>query len=244
MLHRFRQPNVWIAVLSIVVIVLGVWRYSDDMMVLAKDEAALQVFVTGLGWWGPLALVGLNVLQTVVAPIPGHAIYVAAGFLFGAVKGSFWGIVGMLCGAGTAMFISRRFGRPLVVYMVGEARLTRWEQVTHSGDLLVWALVLLSPIGDTPFLLAGLSSKTRYHTILLLAFVTRGPQVFVAAAIGAGVLVLTMGQVVGLFVLLAVPLVVGLRYQAQLTDWFYRRVSRRVGGREEEGVSVTEFDTD
>lgn len=228
MLNRLRQPNVWIALFSIALLIGFVWRWGGEILYLAQDEAALQAFVTELDWFGPFALVALNILQTVVAPIPGHAIYVAAGFLFGSVKGSFWGLIGMLGGALTAMVLSRVVGRPLVVTMIGESRLTKWEQVTRSDDLIVWTLVLLSPIGDTPYLLAGLAGKIRFRTILLLAFLTRGPQVVVAASIGAGAMVLTTAQIALLFVLLAIPLVLFLRYQSRLNGWLYRMASQRV----------------
>ena len=76
-----RQLLIRLAFLAGLVVVGGIlaWRYGLQMVALARDEVALEAFVAGLGWWGPLFLVTLNAIQIVVAPIPGYAAQLAAG---------------------------------------------------------------------------------------------------------------------------------------------------------------------
>ena len=66
-----------------------------------------------------------------MAFIPGYVTQVASGFLFGYPKGALYGVIGMLLGGVIAVGLARLLGRPLVVRMVGEARLNRWEHVAR-----------------------------------------------------------------------------------------------------------------
>ncbi|MBP7960876.1 MAG: TVP38/TMEM64 family protein [Caldilineaceae bacterium] len=224
-----RQLLIRLAFLAGLVVVGGIlaWRYGLQMVALARDEVALEAFVAGLGWWGPLFLVTLNAIQIVVAPIPGYAAQLAAGFLFGPLWGGIWGSVGLLAGSMLAMLLTRIFGRPLAEFMVGGDRLARWEQTTHSDNPFVWAIVLFAPTGDLPFFMAGLA-KVSFLKIALLTVITRVPTTFLVAAMGAGVTVISWWQFAVLFVLFMAVLLLFHRYQDPLQAWFDRQTQRFV----------------
>jgi uncharacterized membrane protein YdjX (TVP38/TMEM64 family) len=194
---------------------------------LVQDAEALQAWVVGLGWLGPIALIVLNAIQIVVAPIPGYVVQVASGFLFGPFWGGVWSSLGLLAGASMAFWLARFYGRPLAGRLVGHERLEQWERVTHSSSTLIWFVLLISPIGDLPYFLAGLA-RVSFVKIFLLTLAVRVPSTFVVAAAGAGVMLLTWWQIVLLLVGLAGLLVVFLRYQDQIVRWCDRHVQRRV----------------
>jgi uncharacterized membrane protein YdjX (TVP38/TMEM64 family) len=192
------------------------WRFGGDILTLVEDESALRAWVSSLGWIGPLALVGVNVLQIVVAPIPGYAVYFVAGYLFGSVWGSIWGSVGLLAGGMTAMWLARIYGRPFVERMLGAERMARWERHTHSDSTWVWGLLLLSPVGDTPYLLAGLST-VGFRKVLLLTIITRVPFAVAAAAVGAGLMYLTWWQIAAVAAGAGLPLLILMQYRNRLS---------------------------
>lgn len=217
-------------VFLVALLVLGgilAWRYGPQMVALARDEVALEAFVAGLGWWGPLFLVTLNAIQIVVAPIPGYAAQLAAGYLFGPLWGGIWGSVGLLAGSMLAMGLTRIFGRPLAEFMVSGERLARWEKTTHSDNPFLWAIVLFAPTGDLPFFMAGLA-KVSFLKIALLTVITRVPTTFLVAAAGAGVTVISLWQFLVLFVVFMAVLVLFNRYQDPLQAWFDRQTQRFV----------------
>jgi len=207
------------------------WQNQPLMMQLQdlwrriNDQQQLQAFVDRLGWWGPLALILLNALQIIVAPVPGYIIQAAAGFLYGPLWGGIWAALGLFLGAMSAMKLARVYGRPLVQRLVGASRLSKWEQVTHSDSPLLWTVLLLGPTGDLPFHLAGLS-RVSFALIAVITFCIRMPSVFVAAAVGAGAVTLSWWQFTILVVTLALLIVVFLRYQQPLTAWFEQQVQR------------------
>ena len=188
----------WVFVIVLLLVAALGWYLRElplwaALRALLSDEAALQAAVDRLGWLGPLALIGFNALQIVVAPIPGYVVQLAAGFLYGPFWGGLWATIGLFVGSLSAMWLGRRLGRPLVERMVGTGQLQRWESVIHSENIYIWFILLLGPTGDAPYYLAGLA-RVRFIHIALITLCIRVPSVFVAAAVGAGVVTLTWWQ--------------------------------------------------
>jgi uncharacterized membrane protein YdjX (TVP38/TMEM64 family) len=214
----------WIvtALAGVVALVLGgiaLWFWGADIYTFLTDEKALEAIVVRAGVWGPLALILLNVVQIVIAPIPGYMVQLAAGYLYGPLWGGIYAAIGLMVGAMTAMWLARTLGRPVAVMLVGEKRLARWESVTHSDSVWVWLLLLLGPVGDVPYTLAGLS-RVRYRMIFLITLFIRVPSVFLSTSIGGGAVPLVwFFVVVGIA---GVVLLVGLRFKEPLSAWYER----------------------
>jgi uncharacterized membrane protein YdjX (TVP38/TMEM64 family) len=183
--------------------------------------------VAQLGWVGPLVLVLINIAQIIVAPVPGYVVQAVAGYLYGPWWGGLWGAIGLLCGAMLAMWLSRRFGRPLAQRMVGAERLAEWETTTHSTSVLVWTIILIAPTGDLPYFLAGLSHVS-FLQVFLLTLLIRVPTVFVVTSAASGVWYLSGWQLIVVFVLLGALLYVFLRYRERIVATLDRRVQRRL----------------
>ena len=210
---------------------LAAWCYGPTFWVVVSDEQAFEAFITSLGWTGPLALVAINVAQIVVAPIPGYVMQAAAGYLYGPFWGGVWGALGLLIGSMLAMALARIFGRPLVLRLISAERLARWERLTHSNSTTIWSLILLAPTGDLPYFMAGLA-QVSFTKIFVLTVIIRVPTVFVVAAAGAGVWILSGWQLVAVFVCLGALLLVFLHYQEKILNAVDRRVQRRLSEQE------------
>lgn len=206
---------------------LSLWRWGPDLWRVLQDEQALEAWIVWLGWFGPAALIAINAIQIVVAPIPGYVMQIAAGFLYGPWWGGLYSNLGLLIGSGLAFWLARRFGRPLAARFVGADRLDRWERVTHSTSTLVWFILLLGPTGDLPYFLAGLA-RVSYIKILAITLLVRVPSTFVAAAAGAGAVTLNWWQLGLIFGGLLGILVIFLRYQDAIVDWADRLMARQL----------------
>ena len=181
--------------LALLLLTLGV-LYGPALIDLVRDRARVEAWLAAFGPWGPLALILLNTLQIVIAPIPGYFVQAAAGYLFGTLAGGIYGTIGMVTGGALAMN-------------------------------LPWFILLLGPVGDIPYFIAGLTHVPTWK-ILLIALVLRAPSVFVAAAVGAGVIVLPPAWWLAFGAILVVIASLLHRYRERLEHWMDHLLLRRV----------------
>lgn len=212
--------------LSVTAVILFA-RYYRELFAFLSNEELLQAWLDQLGPVGPLAVIALNALQVVVAFVPGYAMMIAAGYLYGFPLGAIYGAIGMALGGVIAMALSRRYGRPLVVRMVGEDRMQRWEDVTHLNSLPIWFFLMLGPFGDVPYYIAGLTTIAIWK-IIAIALLLRTPSVTVAAAIGAGLVDWRSPWVIGGAALLMVVGGVVVRYQNRIESFVDQKVLPRL----------------
>ena len=168
------------------------WIYREPLQAHLRNIDEARQWFHDLGPVGPVALIGLNALQIVVAPIPGYLVQIAAGWVYGVWPGALYAIIGMAVGATLAISLGRLLGRPFVARIIGSDRRARWEHVTRADRRWLWAILFLGPLGDIPYYLAGLSSYP-IRKLVLTAVLVRSPGVVLATALGAG-LVSTDGR--------------------------------------------------
>lgn len=223
-----RKGLLALIVLALAALGLAGWLWGAQAWHFLRslyDEEIVREFVVQAGPWGPLVLILLNVLQIVIAIIPGHVVQLAAGYLYGPYWGFLYAAIGLLGGAMAAMALARYFGRPVAKWMIGETRLAQWEKVTHSDSTWVWTVLMVGPVGDIPFVLAGLSSVS-FSKIFLLTLLVRVPSAFLSTAVGGG-LIPFVWMIVIVIVAAAVALV-ALRYKTTLEAWFDGVVETRI----------------
>lgn len=196
----------------------------EPILAVVKDPIAIRAWLESLGPWGPVGLIALFALQILIAPVPGYVFQVIAGYLFGWVWGTVYSTIGMLIGGALAMSLARIYGRPLVSKAVGADRLQRWENVTHLNSLGLWFLLMLGPLGDMLFFLAGLTTLSVWK-IMVVAVLVRAPALTVSAAVGAGQIDWRSPWVIGGFIVLMSIGVIGVRYQDRIERWVARRAA-------------------
>ncbi|MGT2832070.1 TVP38/TMEM64 family protein [Streptococcus halotolerans] len=121
---------------------------------------------------GSLLFFGLQVIQVLIAPIPGGVITVVGILAFGPVLGFLLDYLGILLGSWLLFRLVRKFGRSVIHLMLSEEKLSAYENrfFGHYFQKLV-ALVMLAPIGpaDITVMLAGLSKMTEKRLMIILA---------------------------------------------------------------------------
>lgn len=103
-------------------------------------------FVEGLGAWGPLVFV-LGYLVAAVALVPASLLTLAAGAIFGAVRGILLVFVGATLGACAAFLVSRHVARGAVQRrLVGHPKFTAVDAAIEGQGWWVVLLLRLSPL--------------------------------------------------------------------------------------------------
>jgi uncharacterized membrane protein YdjX (TVP38/TMEM64 family)/rhodanese-related sulfurtransferase len=110
----------------------------------ALDPAALDDWLTTLGFWAPIAFVALYALGT-VAFLPGSLFALAGGALFGPFWGALLNLLGATLGAGLAFLAARTIARDFVAARA-KGQLKRLIEGVESEGWRFVALVRLVPL--------------------------------------------------------------------------------------------------
>jgi uncharacterized membrane protein YdjX (TVP38/TMEM64 family)/predicted transglutaminase-like cysteine proteinase len=148
---RSRRSSLIIAGIYIASLTLmAVWclpyftRLSDPAF--QRETAA---WAEQAGWKGWGLVVGLEILQIVVAPVPGGPVQVLAGVLYGAWGGLLACLAGCVIASCISFRIAEKFGAPLVRALLGEGLLARYGFL-ENGRRLETILFVLFLIPGVP----------------------------------------------------------------------------------------------
>ena len=187
--RQFPRWLIWVAVAlllaALVAAMIAWWRPIYEFL---ADQEQMRAWVEGLGAWGPMAIILLEMIQTLLAPIPGQAIEAASGYLYGPWWGALFPMIGMVIGSSIIFGLSRRFGRPLVIRLVGKQSMARLDDLARRGGAPFFFLIWLLPFApdDLACVAAGLTPM-RYRQFLPLMTLGRLPGVFVSVMVGANI---------------------------------------------------------
>jgi uncharacterized membrane protein YdjX (TVP38/TMEM64 family) len=125
-------------------------------------------WVDGLGPWGMAAYIAGYGIAT-VAFIPGSVLTVAAGALFGVVRGTVVAFIGATLGSTLAFLVSRYLARPWVVRRAAQdRRIRRLDRAVGVHGFRLVFLLRLSPV--LPFTLMNYAlgiTRVRFRDYLL-----------------------------------------------------------------------------
>ena len=223
---------VWLIVGVILAALVGAviiwWRPIYDFL---SDPGQVRSWIEGLGAWGPIAIIVLEMIQALLAPIPGQAIEAVSGYLYGPWLGTLYPMIGMAIGSFITFSLARRFGRPLVVRLIGEQSMARLDDLERRGGAPFFFLIWLLPFApdDLACVAAGLTPMP-VGQFMVLMILGRMPGVFVSVLIGANAAQIEPIWWVVLFGAIAVAALVLWRWGEQIQEavlGFIERLSSR-----------------
>jgi uncharacterized membrane protein YdjX (TVP38/TMEM64 family) len=178
----------WIHVAGIAA-VLAALAWIGIAAAPAFTRARLTSYVHGAGMWGPLILLGLQIGQIVIAPIPGLFVPIVAGMLYGPLLGALIATVGTMLGSGAAFAIGTRAGMPLLRRWIGADTVARAQELVGGRRWLALVPIFLLPFSpsDAICFIAGMigMKAERFGLAVLLG---RVPKDAALALAGAGLI--------------------------------------------------------
>jgi uncharacterized membrane protein YdjX (TVP38/TMEM64 family) len=146
----------------------------------------LKRFILSFGAYSPLAYILLQIIQVIVAPIPGGAIEFLGGYLFGVKAGFVYSMIGLMLGSWAAFSLARIFEKIAVEKFVSERTRKKFDYlVEHEGVILSFILFLLP--GFPKDALCYILGLTPMHLGIFLTISTIGriPGTLIATLQGA-----------------------------------------------------------
>jgi len=159
-----------IALVSLAVLTLWTFRAPlVSLMALLQDQQALSAYVQRLGSLGPVILFGLLVAQVFLALIPGHALMMAGGYVYGPLVAITITATSTILGSQIAFWVARRYGRQLI-YRLAKSDIKvieKWDRIAQKQGALFFFFTFVLPIfpSDLMCYVAGLG-KVAPHKFL------------------------------------------------------------------------------
>ena len=120
------------------------WNQIIKLYHLYQDPHQLKKVIKSFGHSAPLAYILLQIIQVVIAPIPGGAIEFLGGYLFGVKAGFIYSMIGLTLGSWLAFSLARIFEKIAVEKFVSDQTRKKFDYlVEHEGVILSFILFLL-----------------------------------------------------------------------------------------------------
>jgi len=161
-----KTKNIFFAVVLLTVIVF--YRQPiTNLLHIIGDQESVSAYLQGYGVWGPAILFLLMVAQVFVAVIPGHALMVTAGYVYG-TTGLFVVIASTILGSQIAFFIARQYGRSLIYKLASSQIIERWDGMARNQGIMFYFFTFVLPIfpSDLMCYIAGLGKIAPRHFLL------------------------------------------------------------------------------
>lgn len=172
---------------------------------LFENPAVFRDRLLRCGRAAPLIFMAAQVIQVIVAPIPGQAVALAGGYVFGFWKGWMLTTAGLTLGSFLAMGLGRLLGKKFVRRVVSEKTLNRFDSLAGEGGYMTFFMIFLLPAlpDDAVCFIAGLT-RLKLLPLSAVCFLGRAPGMAVLSLVGSG---LSDGLTTGVKILFVVLMV-------------------------------------
>lgn len=203
------------------IIVALAWPAISDIF----EEGGLELLIQRMHEAGPLGvliLLGLQLLQVIVAFIPGEVTQVAAGMLYGPFGGTLVILLGVVIASGIVFQLVHLLGAPFVRAMVSDEFLDKFRNFEKTGKLniIVFLLFLIPGLPKDVFTYVVGLTDMKLGTFLTLSTVARVPGVFVSAFAASSIMEGDYVLSAVMFGVLAVLAALGVIFRDKIMDRF------------------------
>ena len=188
---------------AFVCVMLLCGRYAKDLL---SDADGFALRLRGMGTPGQAIMVLLVIAQVLLAVVPGGPFQIAAGYVYGPVRGTLLCLLGSTLGSLITFFLVRKFGRRVIALFCGESQMKALDQIMASPRWKVLLPVIFVIPGSPKDLLsyaAGLTDLS-VPAWLLIASLGRLPAIALSAVSGNAVHEADYGMAAGVLALICV----------------------------------------
>lgn len=184
---RFKR---WLFILLVTPLLLWLlWLARQPLeafLSLLSDQEIVSAYIISYGAWAPLALAAAQLLQVMLAFIPGHVFVIAAGYIYGFPLGLALNLVCIVGASQLAYVLARWAGRPFIHRLAAPHVIAHWEQIADKKGFIFFTIAFVLPVFPTDLMnfVAGLSGISP-RRFLAANFLGRLPSAVMLTLIGS-----------------------------------------------------------
>ena len=196
-------------------------------------QQTFKAWVTSFGVGGWLLVFCIQIIQIVIAFIPGEPVEILAGVLYGGFGGLFLCLFGCVVASSGVFILSKRLGAPLVAKLFTRSKLDEFAFLKDAKKLetIVFILFLIPGTPKDMVTYVVGTSPMKITQFLAISTFARIPSVISSTFIGSTIRQGEWEIAVLIFALTAVLGVVGIKYQERMIG-FCKKIGRRIKGAE------------
>ena len=232
---RFQRFSAMVKLFVLLVIIVAIPLYiyfgHPEIIERFSDLGAVEAFFEEHKAHSISIYLIFQVLQIVICVIPGQALQVAAGYLFGYGMGYVWTILGAALGSFLTFYLAKLLGRDAMEMIFGEGKIMEVLNRINSkrGVLALFVIYLIPGIPKDICTYAAGLSNIKVKPFLIVSLVGRTPAMMGSLLIGHQLMegYYTGAIIVGIFA--AVLFVLGILFKDRIIRLFnrlYDRLSR------------------
>lgn len=215
-----------IAIIIMVIIFFVVYKFFK--MGLFTSREALQAYIKSFGAFAPIVFVFIQILQIIIAPIPGNVTGMVGGAIFGVYKGFALSAAGLTIGSVFAYYLAKIYGRKLIYKLTDKEKAEKYENAVNgdTGTLVMFGFFILPFFPDDLLcFLAGLAGIDFTKFIVMVLF-GRIPGMYIASVLGnAAVFGIHLKEIIICAVYL-IFIVIAYKFRKQIIS-FLHKVSKK-----------------
>ena len=171
---------------------------------------------------GALIYIAAQIVQIIICIIPGQALQIAAGYLYGFWIGLVLSIIGATLGSIAVFYLARLLGHDAMQILFGERKINEMLGNLNSkkGMILVFIIFLIPGIPKDLCTYAAGLSELRLKPFLIVSIIARSPGMMCSLAIGRQVMNGNYTSAIVIAVIVAILFLFGLLFRNKVIAFF------------------------
>ena len=179
--------NIVLLIVFVLLIVIISVKYSSQIYRVISEPDLFRDLLLAYGNASILVFILFQVLQVIIATIPGELVQIAGGYIYGTWFGTLYSLIGILIGYFIVFWLTRLLGYPLVKVFVPEEKYKKISNLikTKKSDAILFLLFFIPGLPkDFLVYIGGLTPVEPLKFFLIITF-ARFPALFGSSFIGA-----------------------------------------------------------
>jgi len=195
-----------------------------------SDRDQVEQFIAAFGRGAPLAFMALQVLQVVLAPIPGEATGFIGGYIFGTAKGFIYSSLALAAGSWINFSIGRYLGRRYVRRWIPADKMERFDHMLKRQGIIILLILFIFPGFPKDYLCLFLGiTAIPLKAFLLIASIGRMPGTFMLSLHGEFLFQKNYVVFAVVFGVMLLATALSIRYRETIYRWM-EKLNRKTPG--------------
>lgn len=189
-------------------------------------QAAIQNWINKMGGAGILLILAIQIVQVVIAFIPGEPVEILAGALYGTVPGLVICLAGCVFASTIIFALSKRFGKKLVYRLFGKEKVANWKWLQDSPKTEMVTFILFFIPGTPKDMLTYIVGITEMSVGKFIGISTfaRIPSILSSTMIGSTIRQGDWELSLTVFIITGLIGIVGICFKDKAIDFCRRKI--------------------